>query len=348
MLFKDNYLSLTYNGHQRNAFKSIMTKTNQSELFYQLDIDAILSACEAVGFEPSGGINTLNSMENRVYDIALNNDSHVIAKFYRPKRWSEAQILEEHQFLLELIDAEIPVIAPMTLHHQSLFKMANTDIYYSFFPKVGGRLMDELSEPQLEQLGRLLGRLHAIGKNQTAVNRPTLNPETYGLNNLNFLLSQKIIPKDIETAYKAAIERLVTLIEPLFVNTRMQRIHGDCHPANILWQDEQAFLLDFDDMVIGPPVQDLWLLTPGHDEEARLKRQIILSTYEEFCDFDITSLRLIEPLRALRYVHFATWLAKRHDDPAFKRTFPYYYQADFFHKELNDLEQQIQRIEKSI
>ncbi len=319
--------------------------SKQSDFFYQLDFNAILNACETVGLEPSGAINTLNSMENRVYDIALNNESHIIAKFYRPHRWTEAQILEEHQFLLELNDAEIPVIAPMSLHHRTLFKMADADIFYCFFPKVGGRLNDEFSEEQLEQLGRLLGRMHAIGKNKKAEFRLHLNPQVYAKDNLAFLQKQQILPPEIEAPYQQAIEQLVSLITPLFANTPMQRIHGDCHHANILWQENQAFLLDFDDMVVGPPVQDLWLLTPGNDEEAKVSRQVILSTYEEFCDFDITSLKLIEPLRALRYIHFATWLSRRAEDPAFKIAFPYFYQDDFFHRELGDLQDQIRRIE---
>jgi Ser/Thr protein kinase RdoA (MazF antagonist) len=316
----------------------------QTEYFYSLSPDVILEAVEQAGLQPTGAVNALNSMENRVYDLGILTDGlekNIICKFYRPGRWSEQQILEEHQFLLDLNQEELPVIAPIVIDGKSLFCLPEQTLYYAFFKKEGGRTPDELSEEQLAQLGRLLARLHLIGKQKTASTRVQMTPENYLEQNLNTLLQQKLLPPEVERLYQETVLTLLEKIRPLFANTTLQRIHGDCHLSNILWQDGRALLMDFDDMVMGPPVQDIWLLIPGQDSDAKLNRQILLDAYETFAPFDYTSLSLIEPLRTMRVVNFATWLAKRRHDPAFERAFPHFYQGTFWQHEIQNLQEQL-------
>tara|TARA_B110000879_G_C11110089_1_gene487067 strand:- start:380 stop:1369 length:990 start_codon:yes stop_codon:yes gene_type:complete len=317
-----------------------------TQYFYDLRPDVILDAVSNAGLKPTGAINILNSMENRVYDLGIetneqSSETSVICKFYRPGRWSREQIIEEHVFLKSLNQSEVPVIAPLEINDESLFVIPSLNIYYAFFKKEGGRSHDELNESQLAQLGRLLARLHLIGKQTIATTRIKMTPEVYLNQNLKNLLSLKVIPSDFEARYKGIVLQLLEKILPLFDNVCLQRIHGDCHLSNIIWQEDTALLIDFDDMVMGPPIQDIWLLVPGQDNDAEYKRQILLDAYEVFLDFDYSSLRLIEPLRAMRYVNFATWLSRRADDPAFKRTYLHFYQSNFWEQEIDNLQEQL-------
>ena len=285
-------------------------------------------------------------MENRVYDLGIETSEHasetnVICKFYRPGRWSKEQIIEEHDFLKSLHQSEISVIAPLEINGESLFVLPSLNIYYAFFRKEGGRSHDELNESQLAQLGRLLARLHLIGKQTKATTRVQMTPEVYLNQNLQCLLDLNVLPFELEASYKRIVLQLLEKILPLFENVGLQRIHGDCHLSNIIWQEDTALLIDFDDMVMGPPVQDIWLLVPGQDSDAEYKRQILLDAYEVFLEFDHSSLKLIEPLRAMRYVNFATWLSRRADDPAFKRTYLHFYQHNFWEQEIENLQEQL-------
>jgi Ser/Thr protein kinase RdoA (MazF antagonist) len=301
-------------------------------------------------------------MENRVYEVEIEvadrsalrspSERFRIAKFYRPGRWSQAQILEEHEFLFDLLEHEIPVVAPLRFADgTTLNKVPDCDIWFALFAKAGGRCPDEFSDEQLERLGRLLGRMHNVGVSKKAEHRLRLDPTTYGLENLQYLLQEKRIPLEITTDYQTVVEQICKITQPWFQQTAMQRIHGDCHIGNILWTGDGPFLVDFDDMVVGPCVQDLWLVLPGRpstDPFAKQQLETLLSAYEVMRPFDRTSLKLIEPLRALRFIHFSAWIARRWQDPAFPRAFPQFAERDYWHKQLFDLKEQLQLIQQGV
>ena len=318
-----------------------------TQFFYELNPDLILKTVDQLGFATTGRVMQLNSMENRVYEVEIDSQSDhpsehfKIIKFYRPGRWNMEQLQEEHDFMMDLKRAEIPVIAPIEFDHKSLFKENTSDLYYTLFNKQGGRAPDEFNDEEIEQVGRLLARLHTVGAKKKANHRLSLNPETYLQSNLSFLLDQKIIPSHVEHSYKKTLEEIYTLINPLFRNINYQRIHGDCHLGNILRRGDTFHLIDFDDFVMGPTVQDLWLLLPGRDEYASHLRNIMLDAYETMKDFNHEELRLIEPLRALRMINYSAWIAKRYDDPAFKNAFPFFASPSYWEGHLNDLKEQI-------
>ena len=256
------------------------------QFFFELTPDRVLDAVESGGFRVTGRCTALNSFENRVYDVELEGEetpahpsqnrrvepqgSRRIVKFYRPGRWSREQLLEEHEFLADLEHAEIPAIAPLAFPDGETLKQTPVGgIWYALFPKVGGRAPDELSPEQLRWIGRLLGRIHAVGASKPARNRVLLSPTTYGRENLAFLLKGNLISLEFRSRYQAAVEKICKLVEPWFNETTVQRLHGDCHLGNLLWNQQGPFFLDFDDMVRGPAVQDLWLLLPGRDQEAQ-------------------------------------------------------------------------------
>ncbi len=328
-----------------------------SEYFFQLTPDRVLEAVETSGFLTTGRCMGLNSFENRVYDVELESDAppahpsahRRVVKFYRPGRWSEEQILEEHRFIQDLVDAEIPAIAPLPFPNGStLHRTQEGGIFYAIFQKVGGRAPDELTHHQLAMIGRLLGRIHSVGASKTAPNRIRIGPETYGMENLRFLLSGGWIPLEFQARYSSAVEKICTASTPLFARVPVHRLHGDCHLGNLLWNGTQAFFLDFDDMVMGPAVQDLWLLLPGRDQEARNQWESLLEGYEEMRVFDRSTLRLVEPLRALRFVHYSAWVARRWKDPAFPMAFPQFGTYQYWNDETEDLETQLKLILQSL
>ncbi len=317
-----------------------------SNFFFQLTPDIILKAVEESGYEPTGHCMALNSYENRVYDLRLEDGSHVIGKFYRPGRWSREQILEEHEFLFDLKDDEIPVCAPVqfsdgeTLHETK-------GIYYAIWPRTGGRVPDELSDAQLQSLGRLLARIHNNGAAKPARHRIALTGETYGLRPLEFLLERNLLPSHCRDRYAAAVREIVEIYDALAGNVPVHRIHGDCHLGNLLHGREGYFFLDFDDFLTGPAVQDLWMLAPACDEEGLRQRTLMLDAYRVFRDFDDSWLRLVEPLRSLRYIRYASWIAARWDDPAFPAAFPHFGSVQYWEEQTADLEDQLELIHGS-
>ena len=325
-----------------------------SEYFYQLTPDRILEAVEAIGIRCTGRCLALNSMENRVYEVEIEIsedqvksrfDRFRVIKFYRPSRWSKEQILEEHEFLLSLKAQDIPVVSPLEFQDGSTLRLIpDTNIFCAVFPKVGGRAPDELDNEQAERIGRLLARLHIIGKAKNAKHRLKLSPSTYGLQNLDFLTKEKFLPKEISETYSHTVKQICEICSPWFEQADYQRIHGDCHCGNVLWGTEGPFLIDFDDMLMGPCVQDLWLLLPGRDEYAQNLLNAMLRGYEQMKTFDRATLRLIEPLRALRMIHFSAWIARRWQDPAFQRTFPQFAQPAYWNEQLSDLREQLMLI----
>jgi len=347
---------------------SVSQDQRNQGFFFELTPERVLAAVESSGLSCTGRCLTLNSFENRVYDVELESEifseelnslaaegggpasflklDRRIVKFYRPGRWTESQILEEHQFLADLNHEEIPAIAPLRFADgKTLHQIPGTEIYFAIFPKVGGRSPDEMSEDQLKRVGRLLARIHNVGASRKAVHRLPLTPQSYGILNLEFLLRGDWIPIEFQTRYQTLVLDICSRIEPWFSQLQVQRVHGDCHLGNLLWNAAGPFFLDFDDMVNAAPVQDLWMLVPGRESEAVEQRRVLLEGYEEFREFDRRTLRLIEPLRALRIINYSAWIARRWDDPIFPRVFPQFGSHHYWSKELEALEELSQFIQ---
>lgn len=340
---------------KQSAIHSQAWGNQETRFFFALTPDKILDAVEAAGIQCSGRVLPLNSLENRVYEVELEIDDPStlrtpserfrIAKFYRPGRWTAEQILEEHQFLADLVEDEIPAVAPIPFPDGSTLKQCGeTGIWFCLFPKIGGRVIHELNPAQLAQMGRLLARLHNVGAVRQCEHRIHLTPSSYGHNNLQVCLAEAIIPDHLAKPYEELVGRILTIISPWFEEAPYQRIHGDCHNGNLLWGSNGPFLVDFDDMVSGPPVQDIWLLLPGRDEDTLRQRRALLEGYEQMRPFDYSTLRLIEPLRTLRMIHFATWIGKRLSDPAFPHAFPDYGTERYWRELMQDLFEQLDLI----
>lgn len=314
-----------------------------SEFFFNLTPEVVLDSIESIGKRCTGRSFALNSLENRVYELELEDNSRVVGKFYRPGRWTKSNILAEHEFLNDLAKSEVPVVEPLKLNDGSTIGCIQNEIFFTVFPKVAGRAPDELNDIQLLQLGRFIGRIHNVGAQRKNADRMKLTPESYGILPLKFLIDNRWLPLELERPYKAVCESILDKISPWFSQVETHRIHGDCHMGNLLYKDG-PFFLDFDDMLIGPAVQDLWLLTPGQDEEAVKQRQVFLQGYSEMRQFDQSTMRLIEPLRAMRFMHFSAWIAKRWKDPAFPKAFPEFNTHQYWSHEIQDLQKQLNLI----
>jgi len=323
--------------------------SGKTQFFYQLDPVSILKYIDQLGLKTTGRCLPLNSLENRVYEIEIDNpnaktvsENFVIAKFYRPGRWSREQILDEHEFLFDLVEAEIPAIPPLQFDGESLFQTEDKNLYYCVFPKRGGRNPDEFNEDQLRQLGRLLGRLHLIGQKRKGQHRVELNIANYGTQNLASVLADNHIPENYKESYDLLVRQFINVIEPFFKNLEIQRVHGDCHKGNILFNENDGFFfIDFDDFLRGPVVQDLWTIIPGRDQYAQKDKEIFLEAYELWKDFPHQQLKLIEPLRGLRTIHFDAWIGKRWSDPAFPQAFPHFTTDRYWAERIIDLREQI-------
>jgi len=281
----------------------------------------VLDAVEVGGLRCTGRCLPLRAFENRVYEVELEDERRLVVKFYRPGRWSRETILDEHAFLAELEAAEVPVIAPLDLGKGGTLEEIE-GILYAAFPKVRGRTLDETDAEGLRRIGRLIGRMHAIGAARDAAHRPRLTVERYVHEPLDTLVAGGVIPAPLDGRYRDVALRLADAAAPLLTRARTQRIHGDLHWGNLLWPADGPILLDFDDFLVGPPVQDLWLLARGGSEEARKARAELVEGYELFREFDRTTLTLCEPLRALRIIYMSAWIARRWEDPSFRTGFP--------------------------
>ncbi len=315
-----------------------------AQRYARLTPEQVLNAIETSGQRSTGRFLILNSYENRVYQFELENGKWVVGKFYRPGRWSRETILAEHQFLAELVEDEIPVASPLTLNNGETVGEIE-GIFYALFPRIGGRAPEEPSDDQLRQLGRLLARIHNVGARREEPHRPQLTPEIYGRKNLEFLLESGLLDPQARDVYEATVINLLKRIEPMFQGVPVHRIHGDCHLNNLLWSPAGPTFLDFDDMRIGPAAQDIWLLVPAYDAEGQRQRKLLVETYGEMRDFHPSWLRLVEPLRALRFIHYSTWIAKRWADPIFPRTFSYFGTLMYWQREIQDLREQIARLD---
>ena len=310
--------------------------------FVRLTPDVVIEAIEALGLDSDGRILALNSYENRVYQVGIDGAEPVVAKFYRPGRWSLPTILEEHEFAFELTAAEIPVVAPIELGGRTLFECQG--FHYCVYPRRGGR-WPELDGPEDRAwMGRFLARIHLVGARRRFEHRPTLSWQALGRDSSNYLLKQGWLPPHLETAYASLVRDLLALIEQRFAEAtpyRLQRLHGDCHAGNVLWTDAGPHFVDLDDCMTGPAVQDLWMLLSGHRESMERQLIAVLRGYEQFRDFDRRELHLVEALRTLRLVHYAAWIAERWDDPAFPAAFPWFGTQRYWQDRILELREQV-------
>lgn len=322
--------------------------SDRSRPYQGLTPDAVLDALESIGLRGDGRLLALNSYENRVYQVSLEDDSYIVAKFYRPERWSDAQILEDHAFSLDLFGREIPVVAPLeingnTLHHFS-------DCRFAVFPRRGGRPPELEDEKVLEWIGRFLGRIHAVGATKPFKLRPALNAETFGSEPRDWLLASGMIPEDLRNTWETTVDLALQGAENRFemMETKQIRLHGDCHAGNILWTTRGnraaapggPHFVDLDDARMGPAVQDLWMLLAGDRETAAKQLKALLDGYEQFHAFRREELGLIEPLRTLRLLHYSYWLARRWEDPAFPAAFPWFGTQRYWQDRILELREQ--------
>lgn len=313
--------------------------------FLQILPEVIFNAAEKLGGRCTGRFFALHALENRVYDIEMEEGPHIIVKFYRPGRWGRETIQAEHDFLKVLEESEIPVVAPLRDDgKQSIFETSG--VMFALFPKRPGRLEPELTKEQLMRLGRFLARLHNAGSTIKDAPRLRLDPQTYGREPLKFLRDGKFIPLELASRFAAIVTQICDAITPRFEEARYVLLHGDCHSGNILWNRDDPYFIDFDDMLYAPPVQDLWMLTGGDDEYGKERREIVLEAYEQIRRFDMTTLRLIEPLRALRMIHFSAWIARRWEDSAFKLSFPDFGSERYWQEQIEALSLQLEKIQE--
>ena len=303
----------------------MIEKQEQNLAYQDLVPDDILTAVEQLGYRCDGRLLALNSYENRVYRVGLEEQAPVVVKFYRPGRWSNEAILEEHVFATELAEQEIPVVAPIA-HNGSTLAL-HKSFRFAVYPSAGGRMPDLDDLDLLRQLGRFIARIHLWGEREAFRHRPTLDIDTFGVASRDYLLESGFIPEDIRPAYTTICEQLFESIRGCYARagkTQYLRLHGDCHPGNILVRDDVLHIVDFDDTQMGPAVQDIWMFLSGDREEQGPQIDELLGGYSEFRKFDARELNLIEALRTLRIMHYAAWLARRYDDPAFQIAFPWF------------------------
>jgi len=321
-----------------------MTRTpkNENKAFANLQPEHILEVLESLSFHCDGRFLALNSYENRVYQVGIEEQRPVVAKFYRPGRWSDEAIIEEHDFNRELDDADIPVVAPLTingdtLHHDGPYRLA-------VYPCHGGRAPDLDNTDLLKQLGRLVARIHRVGETNSFSSRPTVEIDSYGTRSCEFLLDNDFIPMDLHPAYESTAELVLDEVEACYSRAGIInefRIHADFHPGNVLVQGERLHIVDLDDTRHGPAVQDLWMFLSGDKEEQSPQLDALLAGYTEFREFETRELNLIEALRSLRIMHYAAWIARRWEDPAFKIAFPWFDSPKYWEEHVLALREQV-------
>lgn len=315
--------------------------------FALLNPSAILDAVESVGFTCSGSLLALNSYENRVYQIGIEEAEPLIAKFYRPHRWTTEAILEEHQFSQELAQHEIPVIAPLVINQQTLHE--HGDFRFALFPRRGGHALELDNAQQLEWMGRFIGRLHRVSASRPFAHRMQLNTRSYGREPYDYLLAHDFIPDYLKTNFCLTTDTALQKIEEVFnsiSSIKQIRLHGDCHAGNVLWREEGPHIVDLDDCLMGPAIQDIWMLLSGDQQHMDGQLTKIIKGYSEFHDFNPRERHLIEPLRTLRMVHHAAWLAKRWADPAFPVSFPWFNTPVYWQTLLANLNEQIELLDQ--
>ncbi|MDC5821870.1 serine/threonine protein kinase [Vibrio europaeus] len=318
--------------------------TQQAFNFDALTPDFMWYALESIGIRAESGFLALNSYENRVYQFTDEDRQRYVVKFYRPERWSLEQIQEEHDFTLELIESEIPVAPPVIINGQTLHQYQG--YLFALFASVGGRQFEVDNLEQLEGVGRFLGRIHKVGSKQVFQHRPTIGLEEYVYQPRKLLEHSQFIPMHLENAFFNDLDLLIKSLENHWADsTSLIRLHGDCHPGNILWRDGPMFV-DLDDSRNGPAIQDLWMLLNGERADKLMQLDILLEAYQEFNDFNSNQLKLIEPLRGLRMVHYMAWLAKRWQDPAFPLAFPWFNDPKYWESQVLAFKEQIAALDE--
>jgi Ser/Thr protein kinase RdoA (MazF antagonist) len=314
--------------------------------YARLSPDLLLDAVESLGLRSDGRQFALNSYENRVYQIGIEDDRPVVAKFYRPDRWSDDAILEEHAFVCELATREIPVVAPLTIGGATLHRHAG--FRFALYPRCGGRAPEFDHSDVLEWMGRFVGRIHAVGALHPFVHRPAIDISTFGEEPRDWLLAHEFLPTELREVWRGVAAQALDGVRRCYEragSVATLRLHGDCHAGNVLWIAEGPqrgpHFVDFDDSRSGPAIQDLWMLLSG--DRASMTRQLadVLAGYEDFADFDPTELHLVEALRTLRLIHYAYWLARRWSDPAFPAAFPWFNTQRYWQDRILELREQI-------
>lgn len=304
--------------------------------------DVVLDALDAIGIRGDGRLLSLNSYENRVYQVWREDGPPVVAKFYRPARWTDAQILEEHVFLADLVEREVPAVPPIagdagTLHHHAGFR-------YAAFARHGGRAPELDDAHVLERLGMYIGRIHAVGAIRPFDARPSVTIAEFGDDARDYVLSHDLVPSDLRPAYQAVVDQALEGVRAGFAragDVAALRLHGDCHGGNVLWTEQGPHFVDFDDARNGPAIQDLWMLLSGDRAAMTAQLGSVLDGYERFRLFDPRELALIEPLRTLRLVHYAAWIARRWNDPAFPAAFPWFGTQRYWQDRILELREQV-------
>ena len=325
--------------------------TLKRHVYAALTPDVVLDALSDLGLAVDGRLTALSSYENRVYQVMLDDNSAVVAKFYRPERWSDAQILEEHSFAAALMAHEVPLVGPLTLHGKTLHHAHG--FAFSVSPRRGGR-MPELDDAEvLEWIGRFIARIHNVGAEQSFASRPTLNVSNFAMASRDWLIEHSIIPLDQQTEWLAVCNQAIDIAIQIFADHPAHpiRLHGDCHPGNILWTPTDLpnggpHFVDLDDARMGPAIQDLWMLLSGDRSQRTQQLSMLLDGYEQMRELNRSELALIEPLRTLRLIHYSAWLAKRKDDPAFVQHFSWFGSSDYWAGQTHMLVEQCEAMQE--
>ncbi len=311
--------------------------------FSGLTPDLILNAVETTGIYPVSGLFPLNSYENRVYQFLAEDNRRYVVKFYRPQRWTDQQIQEEHDFTHELTEHEVPICAPLRFDNESLLNYQ--DFRFAVFPSVGGRQFEVDNLDQLEWMGRFIGRIHQVAARTGFSHRPALTLQSHLLEPREQLANSELVPESLKTAFFTILDVLYQKVQETYSDTNHIRLHGDCHPGNILWRDGPTFV-DMDDCRSGPAIQDLWMMLSGDRNNQLLQLDTLVMAYEEFYEFDTSQLKLIEPLRAMRLVHYMAWLDKRWQDPAFPQAFPWFGSDKYWEQQILSLKEQVAALDE--
>jgi Ser/Thr protein kinase RdoA (MazF antagonist) len=316
--------------------------------FAGLRPERILDAVESLGYRCDGALMALNSYENRVWQIGIEDSPPLIAKFYRPERWSDAQIAEEHSFSAAMVADELPVVAPLVIGGKTLF--VHGGFRFSLFPRQGGRA-PEFAEPEiLEWMGRLMARIHLVGAREPFTVRETLDIQRFGVDSRDWLLANHVIPPELEMVWQGVADQALEGVRHCYARAGQVahlRLHGDCHAGNVLWTQDGPHFVDFDDARMGPAIQDLWMLLSGDVEEMGQQFGHVLAGYETFREFDDRELQLVEALRTLRLLHHSAWLARRWNDPAFPAAFPWFATNRYWEERILELREQIAAMQES-
>ena len=318
----------------------------QTTPYYRLDPDTVLQAVESTGLLTDGRQLALNSYENRVYQVGIEEEQPVVVKFYRPGRWSDEQIREEHAFSLELAQAEIPLVAPTVIDGETLFH--HDGFRFTVFRRQGGHAPELEDRDTRLWLGRFIGRIHAVGLSRSFDYRPALTPETYGDESIRTLIEDRWIPAHLDNAFESLANDLMMQVRHAWDRAgsfQRIRLHGDLHLGNLLWRDG-PFFVDLDDCRSGPAMQDLWMLLSGDRHEMEKQLSDVLEGYTQFCTFDRRELHLTEALRSLRMLHHAAWLARRWEDPAFPAAFPWFDSARYWEDLVLGLREQLSALQE--